>query len=127
MSKETIEAFEKNMRKAYGPMYYDRQGKELTLMEWAKKFDDSQYRVIRHEIFDKCHVSTVWIGINMQIFRKCPIEIFETMIFLVDDKEENPLRDYLERYSTEEEAILGHKIAIDLCQQQLLKESTNER
>jgi hypothetical protein len=43
-----------------------------------------------------------------------PIIIFETMIFIDDDRE-HELADYQERYSTEEEARAGHIKACEMA------------
>lgn len=54
-------------------------------------------------------VSTVWLGLNHQFDEDGPPLIFETMV-------KNPsgeFEDYQERYSTEEEAMNGHKAAIE--------------
>jgi len=126
MTEETMEEFQARTRKEFGAMYYDRQGKEIELMDWGHKCEDFDYRIVKTENIDRWHVSTVWIGLNMNLFRKGPPIIFETMIFLLDkdnpEKENDPLHLYQERYRTEEEAIRGHEEAMSACRGQLLIE-----
>jgi hypothetical protein len=113
--------------KEYRTLYYDRQGQEISLMDWRKKCDDESYKVLKQEYIDHYFISTVWLGMNIIIIRKQPIQIFETMIFLPDEEEnkyDNPLYQYQERYSTEEEALSGHEIALSLVRAQLLIEKT---
>lgn len=85
-------------------MYYDRQGNPISMNEWALKFEDVSYRRIA---FDKlsngAEVSTVWLGLNHNFNGGTPL-IFETMVFNLDDN-----GDYQRRYSTEQEALKGHK------------------
>ncbi len=96
------------------PRYYDREGNPLELMEWAKLCDDDNYNIVKQELVGKYFVSTVWIGLNMCMFKGIKL-IFETMIFpqgKIDFAVEDPIRDYQERYSTEEEALAGHEKAV---------------
>ncbi len=120
--KETLKEFQERVRKEYGPMYYDRQGKEMELMEWGRKCEDLDYKILKQESVGRWWISTVWVGLNMQMFRKAPIQIFETMIFTEEkdkDLKEDPLAFYQERYSTEAEAFEGHEQAVMICRAQL--------
>jgi hypothetical protein len=124
--KETFEEFKERCRKEYRTLYFDRQGKEINLMDWGKKCEDESYKVLKQEYIDRYFISTVWVGMNMRIFRQQPIQIFETMIFLPDEEENkdaDPLYLFQERYSTEEEAFLGHEVALSLVRAQLLIEN----
>lgn len=113
MTEETLEEFQERIRKEYGPMYYDRKGKEMTLMEWGHMCQARDYKIVKQEKIGKYFVSTVWIGVNMEMFRQTPIKIFETMILIPNGEEEENQKDdlyfYQERYSTEEEAFQGHE------------------
>jgi hypothetical protein len=97
-------------------MYFDRQGNPISLRQWGELREhgseegytgDSYVRVAQDQV-GTAWVSTVWLGINHNWSDGPPI-IFETMIFgdyfidgeLVDTD--------CARYSTEEEAIEGHK------------------
>lgn len=61
--------------------FFDKDGKPLELMEWAEKFEDDEYRQVDWtELTNDRHVSTIWIGHNMNMLGNIPI-IFETAIF----------------------------------------------
>ena len=109
-------------RKTFVPIYFDRDGKEMTLMEWGDKCEDIAYRSIMEDTVDRWTVSTIWIGLDMGIFRIGLPLIFETMIFMLneDDKhKDDPLEYFQDRYSTEKEAIFGHYEVINMCKKQL--------
>jgi len=80
---------------------YDRQGKPMGLMEWARAFEADD-RHVGDDRIGEAHVSTVWLGLDHS-FGEGPPLIFETMIF------GGPHEEYCERYSTEEEARAGHE------------------
>ncbi len=89
---------------------YDRQGKVLDLMEWARIFEDPEYkRVAETTLPDGTWVSTVWLGLDHQYGDGPPL-IFETMVF--QDKDNLDERDQ-ERYSTEAEALAGHEAMVE--------------
>jgi hypothetical protein len=85
-----------------GTAYPDGQ---YGLFQWAKDQQNHQYKVVRQETLPNGYwVSTVWLGLNHN-FGEGPPLIFETMVT-------NPAgdwEDYQERYSTEQEAMEGHK------------------
>lgn len=89
------------------PRYYDKEGKGISLMEWADLCEDPSYGMIKKDCFGSYRVSTVWIGHNMNIFQE-PKQIFETMLFCSDNPEEDC--SICERYATLKEAELGHEI-----------------
>lgn len=128
MTDETLEQFKERIKKEYGPRYFDRQGKPMELMDLARKCEDNEYRIVKQEKLDRWFISTVWMGLNMQMFKENPIHIFETMIFLEneDRKCDDRLNFYQERYSTETEALHGHELALELCRAQSLKEKSNQ-
>ncbi len=111
---ESEDEFRERVVRDYGPMYYDRQGKEMTMMEWAKKLEDFDYKIVKQDHVGKYFISTVWLGLNMQFFKGAPKHIFETMIFCEENKDD-ALHLYQERYSTEQEALEGHKEAASLA------------
>ena len=84
--------------------YYDRQGNQIKLMDWTKKFENLAYKqvAITH-LPDGKRVSTVWLGINYT-FNEKQILIFETMVFPKGTWGELDA----DRYSTELEAMFGH-------------------
>jgi hypothetical protein len=99
-------------------MYYDKKGKKISIHEWAELFEDMKYRKIGDTYVGNYHISTVWLGINHYIFSENDEYklIFETMIFC-EDKEDG-LCNWMERYSTLEEALEGHENAINIAKEQ---------
>lgn len=90
--------------------YYDREGNALTLMEWAKGYENGRpdKRVAEATLPNGRWVSTVWLGLNHQ-FGDGPPLIFETMVF---DSSENMSELDCDRYSTEIEALAGHQVMV---------------
>ena len=89
--------------------YYDRAGNPLTLWEWAEKIDLKERIVEQTEISTDVRVSTVWIGIDHNFLNPGnPPLIFETMVF------GGPNDLECHRYSTEEEARLGHSGVVEM-------------
>lgn len=127
MTTETFQEFKDRILNE--PRYFDRQGKPLTLMEWGEKCEDYDYKVIKHDYVDRYFVSTVWIGLNMNLFGGLPPQIFETMIFIQDESlkdKDDPLEHFQERYFTEEQAIQGHEEALAICRAQILIDVRNQ-
>lgn len=91
--------------------YYDRQGNVLTADQWLALFrDDADYykqKRVAETTVGQLWVSTVWLGLNHQYGSGPPL-IFETMIFPRWDYGEL----YMDRYSTEAEALAGHERAV---------------
>ena len=80
------------------------------LMEWSKDMEDPNKKIVEQTELPngKC-ISTVWLGLNHRFEEGKPL-IFETMVF--------PKKgDYGEldtkRYSTEIEAIKGHREMVE--------------
>ncbi len=111
------------------PMYYRRDGTpypegEKGLFEWAKDFGDIKKKGVARDILQNgVTVSTVWLGLdhNLGGGNNRPL-IFETMMFVPQKKEVNFLGRKLKfdheeigeqwRYSTEEEALRGHRMLV---------------
>lgn len=87
--------------------YFDKEGKEITLIEWAKLFEDRDYQRIRHSDLGGVSVSTVWLGIDHNWGQQGPPVIFETMVFGHYEEE------FMVRYCTEDEAIIGHIAVVE--------------
>lgn len=89
-------------------MYYNKEGKKITLREWGKLFEDWKYkRIGLDNLPNGYRVSTVWLGLDHSFTGGEPL-IFETMVF--NDKLKESAQDCdMERYSTLEQAIKGHK------------------
>lgn len=103
MDKETKDFFKSIEENAY----CDKNGKKITVEEWANLFEDEKYRFIERTDFEKGFISTVWTGANLNFFLDREPLIFETMVFM-NDKEDQNNNDCM-RYNTLEEAIDGHK------------------
>ncbi|HEY5234886.1 MAG TPA: hypothetical protein VIJ14_01810 [Rhabdochlamydiaceae bacterium] len=104
---EKLEDFKKRMRRRLGCNCYNKEGKPISLMEYADLFEDPSYQVIKKDFIGPYEISTVWLGINHNI-RGEPKKIFETMVFT--ENEEDEFYRYQERYATLQEAELGHEI-----------------
>lgn len=106
----------------YAPHYYDRDGKPITLRQWAELREDGREDYIRVAHEDvlmpsgrMVWVSTVWIGLDMSFLPDSAPLIFETMVF-----EAGQLGDYTERYTTLQQAQDGHNAVIHALKEGLL-------
>lgn len=73
-------------------------------LSWATAFEIEDRTVLKTNL-KGYFVSTVFLGLNHQFYRDGPPLIFETMIF----NEEGPMHElFMDRYSTYNEALLGH-------------------
>lgn len=81
---------------------YDRQGRPISLDEWARSRKDTM-RVDETKVGERHNVSTVHLGLDHSHGGPVPI-IFETMVF----SDNRRLDNYCERYATEAEAVAGH-------------------
>lgn len=96
-------------------MFYDRQGNEITSEEWGElklrciEGEHHEIAVVEqtgvHAAGRDYEISTVWTGINMNFTGEGEPVIFETMIF--------PEAAVLDRYATEQEALEGHRRAVN--------------
>lgn len=112
------------------PMYYRLDGTPYPegmegLQEWCRDFENIEGRRIG---FDKLQngleISTVWIGLDHGWGERRPL-IFETMVFVPQKKiftwpdgrvSEFKREEFdMVRYSTLEEARLGHKMMVKRC------------
>lgn len=85
--------------------FYTRDGKEFNdIRVWAINFEKEDRRVKQQTLKNGFFVSTVFLGIDYNYTSIGKPLIFETMVFYGD-------KSYLDckHYSTEEEAIEGHK------------------
>ena len=88
------------------PRYYDRQGKPMSQEYWVDMIEDEDYRRVASTKIGSFWISTVWLGLDHNWDPDGPPAIFETMIF---DQSDRPFHDLeCRRYSTEEQALLGH-------------------
>jgi hypothetical protein len=86
-------------------MFYNRKGEPITPEEWGKLHEDPVQRRVAEDTIGTIYVSTAWLGIDHGIGRRRLI--FETMTF--DEEGTGELQD---RYSTEAEALAGHRAAV---------------
>lgn len=99
--------------------YFNREGKPLTLEQWAELAGDLvTKRVAEDDLIapdDRClWVSTVWLGIDMSHHDGPPL-IFESMVF------ERGFADlYCQRYATESEALAGHAALVHAAREGLI-------
>ncbi len=81
------------------------------LFEWARDLENREYQVVRQETLPNGYwVSTVWLGLDHDFTGKGPPLIFETM---VRNTALGEWEDFQERYSTENDAIIGHMNAVE--------------
>jgi hypothetical protein len=92
--------------------YYGRDGRQLTLDEWSVLFDDDEYKQVAETTIDNLWVSTVWLGLDHNIWGHGPPLIFETMVFDRGDGT-SPWDMDQARYSTEEAARRGHEQMVE--------------
>ena len=93
-----------------GPLYYDRDGSPLDLAEWARRFEDTDYRRVDRTVLPNGYeVSTVWLGVDHNWGGVRP-HIFETMVFPEGPSNQEA---WQERYATLEEAKAGHRAAVE--------------
>lgn len=90
--------------------YYILEGREIReipdLLEWARWFNTDRKSIARKRFyFRKITVSTVFLGIDHSFDDGAPL-LFETMVF------GGTLDGEMERYSTYEEALAGHKAMV---------------
>jgi hypothetical protein len=91
-------------------MYYDRDGRPIGTMEWARLHRDPTYLRVDRTVLAFSNgiveVSTVWLGIDHAWLGGPPI-LFETMVF------GGRWHQWQWRYGTEVEARAGHLIVTD--------------
>lgn len=83
--------------------YYDRQGRPITAEEWTALLRFDELRRVAHDAVGLYEVSTIWLGLDHQWTADAPPLIFETMVFLAGDGQDDVFR-----YSTEQQARDGH-------------------
>jgi hypothetical protein len=92
---------------------YDRNGKAITIHEWAALHMDDDYRQLAHHRFrdaSDTKVSTAWLGVDHREGSGPPL-IFETMVFRGNTERAVP--QLTRRYETEAEARAGHELTVE--------------
>lgn len=102
------------------PMYYKRNGEPYPdgmsgVMQWGEDFKNPAIKIVKQETLPNgLFVSTVWLGIDHNHYEDDCIIIFETMVFQKGDEEEKLGEEvFCDRYSTEAEALEGHKAVVE--------------
>lgn len=79
--------------------------------EWARQIEGMKKNKTKHiadETIEDKRISTIWLGLDHQWMPRGRPLIYETMVF---DKDARDI--YCERYSTWQEAEIGHKKAVE--------------
>ena len=88
--------------------FYDREGKPLELLDWARKYEDGEYRQVALTRVAGGAISTIWIGFNQGLsLQPGPHHLYETALLGKEDAVE-----ILGRWDTEAEAQEGHGFAV---------------
>ena len=90
-------------------LYYKRDGtlykEPNAVLKWGKDHQNRDIKIVKQEELENGYfISTVWLGIDHRFGEGKPL-IFETMVFPPDSYQDQDM----EHYSTEKEAIKGHK------------------
>jgi hypothetical protein len=97
------------------PIYYDRQGKPMTVQQWAEKFEDAHYRHVARDVIGPDEpldpaplitVMTFWLGLNHDWRSDEPL-IFETLVI---GGEHDATGIW---YTAETQAREGHRRAVE--------------
>lgn len=89
-------------------MYYDRDGEEITMDEWANLFENDEYKIVKKQTMFGNEVSTVWLGSDHGFGMAGKPIIFETMIF------GGEWDQFEQRYATEEHALAAHNAIVNM-------------
>jgi len=94
------------------PIYYDMNDHSLkgddSVKIWSLQYKSDKSRVVgQQHTWLGFYVSTVWLGIDHNYLDKGPPLIYETMVFFKSWTDLD-----CERYSTREEAKVGHEIMV---------------
>lgn len=106
-------------------IYCDWDGKPIRLWEWVFK-GAMMNKHVGDDIVNGYRVSTVWLGINHG-YLEGEVVIFETMVFSVEGENKDDISqkwecEFLQRYSTYEEAVEGHKKVCEIAKNEDFEE-----
>jgi hypothetical protein len=79
-----------------------------TQEEWSHQIAKAPHPVVAYDQYNHVDISTIFLGIDHNFFGEGPPILFETMIF------GGELNEYQVRYCTWDEAVEGHKAALQL-------------
>lgn len=88
--------------------YFDKDGKPLTLMDWAALCESGEYRRVDYTKANGYIVSTVWVGFNMNPLPGA-LHTFETAFLQPDGS----FVEVYERCGTLDDAVAIHKRAVE--------------
>lgn len=107
---------------AFEPHWYVLDGEAVVpvagMQQWGEWFEKSNPRVDYTEVTDTCSVSTIFLGLDNRLYGKGPPIVFETMIFGAPESIDR--RQW--RYSSWDDAVIGHKAAVRKCRAALGQE-----
>ena len=110
--------------------YYDKEGRPLDQRSAWELLEDWDYKRVDSTDVGPYWVSTVWLGLDHRYSGDGPPLIFETMVFLKgerDDEEHVGLQDIdVVRYSSLEQAQEGHQTMVLLVQATTVEEPPTE-
>lgn len=82
--------------------------------DWIRSDEDFANRTLKKTMIEGIRVSTMFIGVSFDHFKRVPDRLwFETIVFNWSGEQ------YQERYSTKEEALIGHETACTFVRQNL--------
>ena len=89
-----------------------------TILEAGRVFEDGDSRKVAVDVIGSVRISTVFLCFDHGFNSEKPPVLWETMIFLEDSPSQGnaalqELKDYQERYSSHEDALQGHKAAVE--------------
>jgi hypothetical protein len=93
-------------------IFFNRKSEPIDVISWAHLRGNMQYCRIAEDDIGNIYISTVWVGVRMSPFDDSPPRIFETMVFNLGADEE-----YIQQYSTEEAARIGHAAAVNYAKE----------
>ncbi len=106
-------------------LYFDKQGRPITLHQFSALFNDMRYKRVAYTELETVVISTVWLGIDHSYGFGGPPILFETMVFSKEQwrAKRAGLTDLdVDRYSTEEEALLGHEVMVKRAKKRFRKQ-----
>ncbi len=113
---------DKLLNEVDGTSYFKLAGHKTvpcSMQEWSDNLQHQSKVVAQDKLECGALVSTVFLGLNHSFIPGGPPILFETMIFdwvepsLTGAMGESPHEDYQERYCTWDEAVEGHKRAVE--------------
>lgn len=86
----------------------NKQPYKVTLEESYRLYDDMDMKITQQDSFDDVLVSTVFLGADHAMIGQTIPVLWETMILSGEHD------GYQKRYTSHEDALAGHQIALDL-------------